>query len=136
MITNPVARYLTHLEPYHSGGQKSRWAQLGSLLRVSHGQSQGVHQTGPAALGRITASRIRVIGRIQFLSVVGLFLSGCQPGITVSGLPQILAMWPPHNVAAYFLTASRRLSFPGVLCCILLLYNCNHGSDYPITFFL
>ena len=50
--------------------QKTWWAQLGTLHRVSQGQNQGVDETGllSGCLGQESTSKfIQIVGRIQFL---------------------------------------------------------------------
>lgn len=67
----------------HFVGQKSSWAQLGSLLSVSQGQNPGVHQAGHLSERSGKGSTfllIWVVGRIQFPAAVELrsrFLAGC-----------------------------------------------------------
>lgn len=50
-------------------------AQLGSLLRISQGQHQGVGSPGLLSGGGSASSLVQVVGRVQFCVV-----AGCWPG--------------------------------------------------------
>lgn len=96
--------------------------------------SEGIHH--PESSSKLTW----VFGRIQFLSVIGLgspfscWLSARAHSQQATAVPGHGALSQALSQHDNSLLQSQQENHSSVLRWILILYNCNRGRDYPITF--